>query len=146
MSQLVVRKAIKKDLDAVKELADSHRSELGFVLRPALSRSISREEVLIAENSTGVIGFVEYHHREDKQTTLYHIAVIPNYRRKGIGRALVDALRSEAKLLGKRKILLKCPIDLPANGFYSRLGFQSVRKEEGKARNLHVWVLPFSGC
>lgn len=146
MSQLVVRKATKKDLDAVKELADSHRNELGFVLRPALVRSISREEVLIAENSTGVMGFVEYHHREDEQTTLYHIAVIPNYRRKGIGRALVDALRSEAKLLGKRKILLKCPIDLPANGFYSRLGFQSVRKEEGKARNLHVWVLSLPGC
>lgn len=141
MSQLMVRKATKKDLDAIKELADSHRSELGFVLRPALARSISREEVLIAENSAGVIGFVEYHHREDEQTTLYHIAVRPTHRRKGVGQALVHALRSEAESLGKRRILLKCPTDLPANGFYDRLGFQSVRKEQGKARNLDVWML-----
>lgn len=143
-NRILVRKASEKDLDVVKTIADMHRHELGFVLRPALAKSITRQEVLLAENSVGVIGFVEYHHRMDDQTTLYHIAVNSAYRREGIGRALIDALISEARSLGKRKILLKCPIDLPVHGFYARLGFQSLRQAEGKSRSLTIWALILS--
>ena len=78
MSDFSVRKATQADLDAVKGLADSHKHELGFVLRPALSRSIAREELLVAENHASVIGFIEYHHRQDER------------RRKNLRIELVD--------------------------------------------------------
>ena len=139
-----VRKATSADLDAVKALADAHRNELGFVLRPALAKSIALGEVLIAENSASLIGFVEYHHRRDEQTTLYHIAVTPRHRRQGVGRALIDALRNEALTLEKRIVRLKCPVDLPAQGFYVRLGFSAFGQEMGKGRPLVVWTFPLA--
>lgn len=136
-----VRKATPADLDALKALADAHRHELGFVLRPALARSIARNTLFVAENSGGLVGFVEYHHRRDCQTTLYHIVVVPDHRREGIGRALVDALRVEARHLGQQRILLKCPEALPAQDFYACLGFQFVQWERGKGRSLAIWEL-----
>jgi len=138
---LVIRKATPADLDAIKIIADAHRHELGFVLRPALAESIGRDEVLVAENHQGLIGFVEYHHRRDTQTTLYHVAVIPRYRRQGIGRMLVNALCVEALSLGKRVIRLKCPADLPARGFYACLGFETLKEERGNGRPLLIWSL-----
>jgi len=136
-----IRKATSADLDAIKALVDSQKHELGFVSRAALARSIARREVLVAENSAGLIGFVEYHHRQDEQTTLYHIAVAPDHRRRGVGRALIDALCSEALALGKQAIQLKCPVGLPAHSFYAHLRFNPLRKERGKNRPLIVWSL-----
>ena len=137
-----IRKAVLGDLGAIKGLADAHRTELGFVRRPALEESIRRKEVLIAETDTGVIGFVEYHHRRDPQTTLYHIAVTADQRRQGVGARLLEALRSEAENLGKEIIRLKCPDGLPSQGFYARVGFVQEGKTEGKARPLTLWALP----
>ncbi len=136
-----IRTATLAALDAIKVIADTHRRELGFVLRPALAESIKRKEVLVAENSAGLIGFVEYHHRRDEQTTLYHIAVVPDHRLQGVGRALIEALRNEALARKKQTILLKCPVDLPAQDFYAQLGFDSLGQESGKKRSLIVWAL-----
>ncbi len=138
---LVIRKATPADLDAIKAIADAHRHELGFVLRPALAESIGRGEVLVAENHQGLIGFAEYHHRRDAQTTLYHIAVIPQCRQQGVGRALVNALCAEASALGKLTVFLKCPADLSARGFYACLGFEVLGEEPGNGRSLIVWTL-----
>ncbi len=142
MSHFSIRRATDSDLDAIKELADAHKRELGFVIRPALARSIEREELLIAENHAGVIGFVEYHHRQDEQTTLYHIAVAPDYRCMGVGKALIGKLCEEAVASDKQVILLKCPIDLPAHGFYDEMGFEIMGSEAGKERSLIIWGLP----
>lgn len=137
-----VRKAVNRDLDTIKRLADAHRNELGFVMRPALERSIERRELLVASEDNGITGFVEYHHRRDRQTTLYHIAVKEELRNRGIGRMLLEALRDEALMEGKEIIRLKCPESLPANNFYARLGWQRTAIEEGKSRSLAVWELP----
>ena len=139
MSMFKIRKAIPEDVDDIKVLADAHKHELGFVMRPALERSIARREIIVAENYHSVVGFVEYHHRQDKQTTIYHIAVMTEYRRQGIGQALITALREEADKLGKTTIQLKCPVDLPADRFYSEIGFDKMKEEEGKARRLGLW-------
>jgi N-acetylglutamate synthase-like GNAT family acetyltransferase len=141
MNGFTVRRAALADLDAIKELADTHKNELGFVLRPALARSVAREELLVAENHADVVGFVEYHHRQDHQTTLYHIVVDLDHRGMGVGRALINALRDEARDLGKSVIQLKCPADLQSRSFYGRVGFQSVGKEPGKNRCLVVFNL-----
>lgn len=141
LSDFYIRKARPSDLLILKEIADQHKHELGFVLRPALSRSIGREEVLVAEDDTDLLGFVEYHHRRDEQTTLYHIVVTSDCRRQGVGKALINHLRDEARDLQKSVILLKCPDDLSAQEFYKRVGFRPIREETGKKRSLVVFVL-----
>lgn len=137
--RFVIRQATLEDLGVVKQLADQHKPELGFVLRPALEKSITDQELLVAHIEGQVVGFVHYHHRKDGQTTLYHIAVNANFRGQGIGKALVDALALESKLHGKERILLKCPADLAANSFYKSIGFSLLRDEEGNRRKLRVW-------
>lgn len=136
-----IRAACREDLVAIKALADGHKHELGFVLRPALAKSIDRSELYVALDGENIIGFVDFHHRRDEQTTLYHILVDQSDRNKGVGRALIVALLRAARVAGKSYIQLKCPQDLDANGFYRHLGFRQVDIEQGKNRSLAVWRL-----
>lgn len=131
------------DIENLKALADAHKSELGFVLRSALTRSVDNRSVIVAISANdGVLaGFVDYHHRKDSQTTVYHVVVASDWRRIGIGHELVKALRNEALTLGKHCIVLKCPVDLAANAFYQSIGFQVAATENGKTRPLNVWQL-----
>ncbi len=134
-----IRKAVLSDLDEIKTLADAHKTELGFILRPALAKSIHKDELLVVANSKGLIGFVDYHYRNDEQITLYNIVIAPKYRRQGIGSRLVQSLVNEAKEREKRHILLKCPAELDANKFYEALDFQLSKVEPGKHRKLNIW-------
>lgn len=142
---LRIRKAQLGDLEAVKRLFDKHRAELGFVLRPALIKSIEGAEILVAVQASRVVGCVHYHHRRDGRTTLYHIAVEEHRRRTGVGAALIRALRDECDVRSASSIALKCPIELAANQFYKQLGFCLLRTETGKHRQLNVWLLPLGG-
>ncbi|MCS6836815.1 MAG: GNAT family N-acetyltransferase [Anaerolineae bacterium] len=136
----VVRPATPDDLDAVKALFDAERQALGFVLRPSLAESIHRGEILVVRDE-GLLGAVHYRHRRDRQTTLYHIAVLSSRRRAGLGATLVEALKRECQARQARFILLKCPQGLPANQFYAAQGFQLQAQEAGKRRLLNVWTL-----
>lgn len=135
----VIRKAVSDDLDGVKQIADQHKQELGFVLRPALAKAINDDSVFVAEAQGQVVGFVHYHHRRDLQTTLYHIAVVESYRKMGVGRALIGALQAESRAQGKAHIMLKCPQELSANVFYKQCGFLLTGVQAGKHRPLNVW-------
>lgn len=138
-SDFMVRQASVEDIDMIKQLADAHKHELGFLRRPALLEAIDRQELLIVHNGTCIIGFVEYRHRRDHQTTLYNIVIHPDYRRKGFGYKLVKELEKEARLKEKSVVQLKCPVDLLANSFYERIGYQKVNIEPGKSRQLNIW-------
>jgi predicted GNAT family acetyltransferase len=140
--EFIVRKATLADLNDVKRVADKHRAELGFVLKSALANSIEESEVFVAVASSEIIGFAEYHHRKDLQTTLYHIAVVDTWRGFGVGRSLIFALIDEARLKNKRTICLKCPSGLNANFFYKRMEFEFTRTENGKKQELTVWSKP----
>lgn len=136
-----IQAATANDLDAIKSLADQHKKELGFIVRGAIARSIELHEVLIAKNSCGgILGFAQYHHRRDKQTTLYNIVVESDARNQGIGRALITAMCDDARQHQQGFILLKCPLELPANAFYASLGFTKQATDAGKHRPLDIWV------
>lgn len=140
---MIFRKATIQDLDSIKILVDQHKTELGFVIRSALEKSIATSELIVAiDNKTSnLAGFIHYRHRKDAQTTLYNIVVNPSYRRQGIGARLIGELKQEAKNLEKEFILLKCPLQLPANDFYHNYGFSSITTENGKKRPLKIWTL-----
>jgi ribosomal protein S18 acetylase RimI-like enzyme len=138
-NEIIITKAVLSDIDGIKQVADAHRKELGFVRRQALIEAIGRSEVLIAKQNGSIVGFVEYRHRRDDQTTLYNIAIISEYRGLGIGRKLVQSFVIEAKGRNKQYISLKCPEDLIANHFYETLGFQLYQVEPGKHRHLKIW-------
>ena len=141
-NQIRIRKATEKDIDKIKLIADANKDSIGFVLRPKLESALNRGELLVATTRNGrVLGFANYHHRKDAQTTLYEICVKEEHRGNGIGRKLIQALVEESKTIGKKKVLLKCPESLEANAFYRKLCFENIAKENGRKRCLNVWAL-----
>jgi hypothetical protein len=90
-----------------------------------------------------IVGFVHFRCCKDGHATIYEIAVAPDWRGKGVGRKLVEAVCTHARLHSCTRLRLKCPIDLPANGFYQRLGFVRIGIEthDGNRRPLAIWEL-----
>jgi len=151
---VIVRHARMKDVAKVKALADEHRHELGFVKLAALEKAIQERRLLVAVVPSSlvpcppsrvprIIGFVHFRCCKDGHATIYEIAVAPDWRGKGVGRKLVEAVCTHARLHSCTRLRLKCPIDLPANGFYQRLGFVRIGIEthDGNRRPLAIWEL-----
>ena len=126
--------ATEKDLASIKALADAHRYEIGFVNRATLAEAIAHGEILCTSH-----GFLHFHHRRDKISTLYHLCVSPSHRRQGIASQLIKSWEEYSIKSGMTNLRLKCPLDLEANGFYSRMGFSRVSIEPGVKRSLVVW-------
>jgi len=140
----VIRKAQPRDLIQVKAILDSNKQALGFVRRAELEQGILQGEVLVGESRGIVVGALHYHHRLDAITTIYQVVVAKEVRRSGLGRALIEALEEECRQRGQQLLRLKCPIDLPANGFYAHLGFRRRGIENGVRRALAVWEKPLN--
>lgn len=139
---VVIRKATLNDINQIKIIADNNRKAIGFLRRPALKQAIENEEVFAADWDGKVIGFQTYHHRiRDLNTTLYHKCVSTNFRRKGVGTKLVDAVVKESLMMGRELLMLKCPVDLEANEFHRDYGFTLAGVEQGKKRRLNIWIL-----
>jgi ribosomal protein S18 acetylase RimI-like enzyme len=139
MMDVMVRFAAVDDVPAVKAIADRHRHELGFVSAAALVEAARERRLLVAVLDGKIVGLVHFRCCRDGHATIYEIAVLPECRRRGVGRALVEAVCKEAALRGCVALQLKCPIDLRANEFYRRVGFTEAGIEEGKRRPLRLW-------
>ncbi|NER39601.1 MAG: hypothetical protein F6J93_37635, partial [Oscillatoria sp. SIO1A7] len=66
--------------ESAKAIADKHRNELGFVLKPALLASEQANELeAVFLDDKKAIGFCHFHHCKNKakrgQTTIYSLAV-----------------------------------------------------------------------
>jgi GNAT superfamily N-acetyltransferase len=128
-------------LPAVKALLDAHRAELGFVPLPALRQAQERGWLSVAAADDLVLGAIDWWARRDGVVVLYSIAVTPAARGRGAGRLLVTHLIDWSRARAATGIRLKCPADLPSNGFYARLGFHLAEQDAGKRRPLNCWTL-----
>jgi len=132
-----VRYATLFDVDSVKYLLDANRDIFGFLPRPVVESAVEKREVIVVEVKEllpiNFAGFCRFHKRRDGQTTIYEIFVRREYRRMGIGLALIKFLDPP--------LLAKCPLDLASNRFYEAVGFRVSRVDRGKARELNVWRL-----
>jgi GNAT superfamily N-acetyltransferase len=90
----------------------------------ALAEAADAGELLLAEG-----GLCHFHRRKDGAVTIREIIILPNYRRRGLGRHLVDKVKREAHA---GVVVAKCPADLPANAFWDAVGFR--RAGEGRTR------------
>src|SRR5207244_1553218 len=84
----------------VKALLDAHRyTELGFVPLPAVRLAVERGWLYVAELDGAVAGTIDWWARRDRVVVLYNIAVSPERRGRGIGRALLQAMIDWAQAL-----------------------------------------------
>ncbi len=137
---ITTRKATESDVAAIKVIADAERDSLGFMTRLTILAAIREGCIMVIVVNGFVVGFQHYYHRKrDRQTTLYHKSILLKWRGLGLGKLLVDSVVQEARALGREKLVLKCPVDLPSNGFHQKYGFQLVGQEQGKKRKLNIW-------
>lgn len=127
-----IRQATLDDIGHIKRVADRYKTELGFILRPALVEAALRGELLY-HPPTG--SFCHYHTRKDKTTVIYEICVPGEARGQGIARKMIELL--------PQPIRLKCPVDNSSNEFYRHLGFICLGQESGRKRMLNIWQLGF---
>jgi GNAT superfamily N-acetyltransferase len=115
------------------DVFQAHRDELGFV-----NRAQCREKDLYTVERGGrvVAAALGNHCVRKPQTTLYELAVLPEYRREGFAVELVNRMAAESP---HKKIVAKCPSELPSNQFYAQTGWQLTGHDAGKNRPLNVW-------
>ena len=102
-----------------------------------LNESNERGELLLVLH-----GMCHYHLRRDGQLTIREIIVQKEHQGHGIGRAMLEQLEMLALDEGATSLFAKCPAELPANGWYARLGFALEGTEETRSgRRLNLWRL-----
>jgi ribosomal protein S18 acetylase RimI-like enzyme len=80
-----------------------------------------------------------WHLRKDGQITIREIIVEQGCQGHGQGRAMIERLRI---VPGATSLYANCPADLPANGFYERLGFELESQiPTRKGRPMNQWRL-----
>lgn len=126
-----IRYAVESDIQNIKKIANKYKNELGYVMYPSLRRAIEKRELWVATFGQRIVGFVNWHLRRDGWATIYEIAVAPDCKNMGIGRALFEAI--------PHKKQLKCTVDNPANKFYERIGMHFVERQSGRKRELNFY-------
>lgn len=96
-----------------------------------LYESAQRGELLLVQG-----GMCHWHLRRDGQLTIREIIST----RPGAGSEMLAQL---IRTPGASSLFAKCPVDLPANGWYSRRGFRCEGQETTPSgRRLNLWRLP----
>jgi len=126
------------DADAAADLFQNHRDELGFVNR-AQCRDGDLVTLEIDGQTAGAL--LGNHCVRKPQSTVHELAVLPEYRRNGIGTELIERFAAESP---HETLVAKCPAPLPANDFYQATGWERVDREDGKNRELNVWEYTIS--
>jgi ribosomal protein S18 acetylase RimI-like enzyme len=104
--------------------------------RPQLADALVRENarVLLAEVDNAVVGRITLE-RSGDEGELFGFVVAERHRRRGVGTALMDAVESEARLLGCRHMRLTVgKANDEARLLYERRGYRVVG--EGESRGL----------
>jgi ribosomal protein S18 acetylase RimI-like enzyme len=148
-----IRRARPDDFQTIAKLAQEahafHADALPEVFQPANARVVSADDIaqlLAAPRSLLLVATVDgigvgYAHAEVRETaaTIYkrshsalHViamAVAPSLRRQGIGRALLAAVRAEARALRLPELSLEVyAFNTTARTFYEQAGFASLRE------------------
>jgi len=86
---------------------------------------VNASGALIEENYPQAAGFVLSRHAADEEELLL-IAVLPQYRARGLGQTLIDRLLDTACSRGVTRIFLEMRRDNPAIHLYRKVGFEPI--------------------
>ena len=90
---------------------------------------------LVAEEDGRVAGYIGSQ-TVCGETDMMNVAVHPDFRRKGIGEALVCALIEELKKVGSHRLMLEVRVsNAPAIALYEKLGFSRMGLRKNYYRN-----------
>lgn len=95
--------------------------------------------LLVAEREDRIIGAVQLHAAESENGAhrgeVAKLLVHPEWRRRGIARALMTVLENEARATGKTLLVLDTREGDPSNDLYRALGYQEAGRIPNWARD-----------
>jgi GNAT superfamily N-acetyltransferase len=101
------------------------------VIFVALSEAADRGELLLVNG-----GLMRCHRRRDGVVVVHEIIVLPGWRRRGVGRQMVNEIRHAYPNAVIRAV---CPAEYEANEFWKALGFVIAEYKKPGKRQLVVW-------
>jgi [ribosomal protein S18]-alanine N-acetyltransferase len=91
-----------------------------LIATDSAEKSIGAVYVRLFDETNKTYGYV------DNETPILGIAMLPEYRGKGIGSLLLEGIMKEAKASGYKKISLSVDPNNPALRLYERFGFVKI--------------------
>jgi predicted N-acetyltransferase YhbS len=145
-----IRQANQEDAEAVHAVVQSAFEEFRDKLAVSVSaldesvedvrKAISEERVVVALEGAEAVGTVRY---EVKPGLLYvgRLAVLPAYRGRGVGAALMAYIERLAPSLGRTRIQLATRESIPGNiAFYGHIGYRITEKvQHPRGPDIVVW-------
>ena len=113
----------------VQSHADTDKDALGFLPASVYEEAAQSQNLLVAVASRGDLNIYAGHllfGGKFPRAKIYQTFVLPEFRRRKVGRALVDKLVSITEASNYLSLSAKVAADLPANGFYEAMGFEVV--------------------
>src|ERR1700723_296593 len=121
-------------VDQARTASDTDKNSLGFLPERAYKEAADQGKLLIAViregNASAYAGHL-LHGGVFPQARIFQIFPLPQFRRKGIGRRLVEAIVRRAESLQFMSVVAKVADDFPANRFWENLSFEVVRTRAG---------------
>jgi ribosomal protein S18 acetylase RimI-like enzyme len=126
------------DRAQVLRLASELRAWFNAEGLASIERDLSTHDGLVSEAGGRIVGFILWSRHLHGHAELSWMGVLEPFQRRGVGTALVAALRSELTAHGVRRVLVSTVADNvdyePYNrtrAFYRKCGFREVRVDRG---------------
>jgi ribosomal protein S18 acetylase RimI-like enzyme len=134
--QITLTSAVEADVPLLFALVHAAFEEYRPLLNPpsgahretleSIAKKLAAGGAYIAWNGETALGCVLIEYEEDA-LYLGRLAVLPEYRRLGVARLLIDAVENQARSSGLNKVTLSVRVQLPRNrAFFERLGYKFV--------------------
>jgi ribosomal protein S18 acetylase RimI-like enzyme len=150
VTDLVLREASDREAASIVALIHAAFEEYRAKLDPPsgahneteqkIRQRMSSGRVVLALTGGQLVGCVFYEQADD-HLSLSRLAVLPAYRRRGIGQALIAYVEDRARALSLTRVRLGVRIALePLRAYYERLGYSEVeyRTHDGYTQPTYV--------
>jgi amino-acid N-acetyltransferase len=123
---LLIRKASMRDIHALLKLIDTYAAQGVMLPRTEFEMSENIRDFMLAFAGGELLGCGALHFYTPTSGEVRSLAVDPQVKSRGVGRAVVEALESEARECGLHSMFAFTYVP----GFFARLGFEEVERGE----------------